>query len=217
MICNGISDYFPLLLLYLGSLEEDGSQFLPQLDLDSGMHTYESKNVRDLQPLQKDQERVEMPVQEDTLTKNDTAQYHNSNGAQTDSQNHCREPVTLVGGTAVNVIDMSETCDTTSDDGGTNECEDVKFIPNEPCTVATGTWVNLPNQLCRLCASTDEHPKQSIVGWLGMLNEIIPDLVSYVSLFNYHHYFTCLHKCVQVMQISLPKYFYIHLNINSLL
>jgi hypothetical protein len=82
----------------------------------------------------------------------------------------------------VNVRDVSETCGTTSDHGDSDECEDVKFIPNELCTVATDTWENLPNQLCRLCASTDEHPKQSIVGWLGMLNEIIPDLVSYLSL-----------------------------------
>jgi hypothetical protein len=114
--------------------------------------------------------------------------------------------VTL-GDTEVNERDISETCDTTSDHGDTDECEDVKFIPNEPCTVATDTWEDLPNQLCRLCASTDEHPKQSIVGWLGMLSKIIPDLVSYLSLFAYHYHFACLHKlCARdafcIMRIS---------------
>ncbi|PNF18209.1 hypothetical protein B7P43_G18046 [Cryptotermes secundus] len=160
-----------------GSLEEAGSQFLPPLD--SWMHGYE----RDLQPLQNDQERVEMPVQEDTqlrediLAENDTTQQHNSDGTQADHQNHCGEPVTL-DDTAVNVREISETCDATSDHGDTDECCDVKFIPNEPSTVALGTWENLPNQLCRLCASTDEHPKQSVVGWLDLLKEIIPDLVA---------------------------------------
>jgi hypothetical protein len=168
-------------LLYVGTLEEAGSQVLPHLD--SGTHRYEYRNVSDLQPQQKDQERVEMPVQEDThlrediLTENDTTQYRNSSGNQTDHQNHCREPVTL-GGTAMNVRDISETCVTTSDQGDIDECNVVKFITHQPSTVAIGTWENLPNQLCRLCASTGEHPKQSVVGWLGMLNEIIPDLVS---------------------------------------
>ncbi|PNF22789.1 hypothetical protein B7P43_G02525 [Cryptotermes secundus] len=160
-----------------GNLEEAGSQFVSHLD-----NGY--RNERDLEPLHKDQDRVEVPVQEDTqlrqdiLTENDRAQHHNSNGMQTNHQSHCREPETHVGGTAVNERDITETCHITSDHGDTDECRDVKFIPNEPCTVAVDSWENLPNQLCRLCASTDEHPKQSIVGWLGMLNEIIPDLVA---------------------------------------
>jgi hypothetical protein len=201
-----MSNYLPLILLYVGSLQEAGSQFLPHLD--SWVHRYEYRNVSELQPLQKDEERVEVPVQKDTelrediLAENDTAQYCYSNGTQADHQNHCREPVTH-GDTAVNVRDISETCDATSDHGDTDECEYVKFIPNEPSTVAIGTWVNLPNQLCRLCASTDEHPKQSVDGWLDMLNEIIPDLVSFLSLFAYHYYSACLHKCMQGMHSVL--------------
>jgi hypothetical protein len=158
--------------------------------VDSGLHNCEYSNVRELQQQWKAQESVEVPVQEDAelgeaiLTEKDTAQHHNSNGTQTDHQNHCIEPVTL-DGTAVNERDISETCDTTSDHGDADECEDVKLIPNEPCAVAVDTWKYLPNQLCRLCASTDEHPKQSVVGWLGMLNEIIPDLVSRLFMLSF--------------------------------
>jgi hypothetical protein len=181
MICNGFLNFLPIILLHVGIREEVGSQVLQR---DSEVFKYEDKNVRDLQPLQKQQDRVEdedTELNNDILTENDAAQSHNSSRTQTDYQNHCREPVEF-DGTPVNVRDISETCDTTSDHWDCDECEDVKFIPNELCTVATDTWENLPNQLCRLCASTDEHPKQSIVGWLGMLNEIIPDLVSYLSL-----------------------------------
>ncbi|PNF22790.1 hypothetical protein B7P43_G02525, partial [Cryptotermes secundus] len=164
-----------------GKHDEAGSQFLD--DLYSGMYMDEHKNISNLQPLHKDQDRVEVPAQEDTklrqdiLTENDRAQHHNSNGTQTNHQNHCREPVTP-GGTAVNEREITETCDITSDHGDTDESRDVKFITNEPCTVAVDSWENLPNQLCRLCASTDEHPKQSIFGWMSMLNKIIPDLVA---------------------------------------
>jgi hypothetical protein len=170
-------------LLCLGSLEEGGRQFIPHLD-----NGY--KNGRDLQPEQKHQERVEVPVQEDTrlrqdiLTEKDTSQHTNSSGMQSNHQNHCGEPVTL-GGTAENERDTSETCDTTSDLWDIDECETVKFISNEPCTVAVDTWETLPNQLCRLCASTGEHPKQSVVGWLGMLNEIIPGLVSCLFMLSF--------------------------------
>jgi hypothetical protein len=144
--------------------------------------------VKDIQPQQKVQERVGMSVQEDNksediLTETSTIQHRGSNGNEIDLQNICREPVTHVGGTVVSVGDVSETCDTASDHGNVDEYQDVKFIPNELCTIATDTWEDLPNQLCRLCASTDEHPKQSIVGWLGMLSEIIPDLVSCPFLF----------------------------------
>jgi hypothetical protein len=180
-----MSNYLRVLFLYLGNLEEAGRQFVSHLD-----NGYRSG--RNLEPLQKDKEIVEVPVQGDTqlrqdiLTENDTTEHHNSNGTQANHQNHCREAVTL-GGTAGNERDITETCDTISDHGDTDECRDVKFIPNEPCTVAVDSWENLPHQLCRLCASTDEHPKQSIFGWLGMLNKIIPDLVSYLSLFAYYY------------------------------
>jgi hypothetical protein len=76
-------------------------------------------------------------------------------------------------------------CDTGSHQGDTDEYEDIKLTPIESYMVATDTWEKLPNQVCRLCASTDQHPKQSIVGWLSMLNEIIPGLVSFLSLFIY--------------------------------
>jgi len=129
--------------------------------------------------LQEDEGRVEVPVQEDSqsediLTASSMPQHFGSNGTQ----------VTLVDDTVANLGEVAETCDAPSYHGDTDEYQDVKFFPNEPCTVATDTWEDLPHQLCRLCASTDEHPKQSIVGWLGMLNEIIPDLVS-LSLFTY--------------------------------
>jgi len=48
--------------------------------------------------------------------------------------------------------------------------------------IATNAWEYLPNAECRLCASVNEHPKQSIVGWLCLLNEVIPNVVSYVLL-----------------------------------
>jgi hypothetical protein len=179
-----------ILLLYLGTHEAAGSQLLPHLD--SRLHSCEYSNVKDIQPQQKVQERVGMLIQEDNksediLTETSTIQHRGSNGNKIDLQNICREPVTH-GGTAVNVGDVSETCDTSSDHGNGDEYQDVKFIPNELCTIATGTWEGLPNQLCRLCASSDQHPKQSIVGWMGMLSEIIPDLVSCLFLLSFFVY-----------------------------
>ncbi|PNF22788.1 hypothetical protein B7P43_G02525 [Cryptotermes secundus] len=165
-----------------GTQEDTGSQLLTSVD--SELHSCEYSNEGELQQQQKAQECGGMSVQEDiksgedVLTETDSFEHRSSNGIEIDLQNVCREPETHVGGTAVNERDRTETCDITSDHGDTDECRDVKFIPNEPCTVAVDSWENLPNQLCRLCASTDEHPKQSIVGWLGMLNEIIPDLVA---------------------------------------
>ncbi|PSN38783.1 hypothetical protein C0J52_18680 [Blattella germanica] len=39
-------------------------------------------------------------------------------------------------------------------------------------------WKKIPNEICRLCAkANDMHPKQSIVKWLGLLNEIVPGMV----------------------------------------
>jgi hypothetical protein len=169
-----------ILLLYLGTHEDAGSQLLPHLD--SGLHSCEYSNVIELQQQQEVQECVGMS---DILTETDSFEYHSSNGTEIDLQNVCREPVTHVGGTAASVGDMSEICNTASDHGNADENEDMKFIPNELCTVAVDTWENLPNQLCRLCASTDEHPKQSVVGWLGMLNEIIPDLVSCLFMLSF--------------------------------
>jgi hypothetical protein len=145
--------------------------------------------VKDLQPSQKGEERVEMPVHkniqsgEEIFTDSSMLQHPGSNGKHTDLHYLCTEMVTRIGDTAVILRDVCETWDTMADRGDCDEYEDVKLIPNEPCTLATDTWEYLPNQLCRLCASADEHPKQSIVGWLGMLNEIIPDLVSYYLCF----------------------------------
>jgi hypothetical protein len=165
-------------LLYLGTHEDAGSQ--PYLDI--GLRNCEYSNVRDLQQEQKVLERVEMSVQEDTLsgedvlTETSTFEHHSLNGNEIELENVCRESVRHVDGAAGNVGDVREIRDT--DHENVDEYEGMKFIPNELCTVATDTWEDLPNQLCRLCASTDEHPKQSIIGWLGMLNEVIPDLVS---------------------------------------
>lgn len=50
---------------------------------------------------------------------------------------------------------------------------------NHPCTEAVFSWKRIPSQICRLCACTNElHPKQSIIGWLSLLNEILPGIVS---------------------------------------
>jgi hypothetical protein len=60
---------------------------------------------------------------------------------------------------------------------------------NCPCPEAVFSWERIPSEICRLCACTNElHPKQSIVGWLSLLNEIIPGVVSIfmVPLLLYH-------------------------------
>jgi hypothetical protein len=50
---------------------------------------------------------------------------------------------------------------------------------NHPYTEAVFAWKKIPSQICRLCACTNElHPKQSIIGWLSLLNEILPGVVS---------------------------------------
>jgi hypothetical protein len=137
------------------------------------------------------QESAEKPVQEDSwseediLTESSAAELASSHRNQSNLQNVCREPVADIDGCTVDGREPSEACDTGSHQGDTDEYEDIKLTPIESYMVATDTWENLPNQICRLCASTDEHPKQSIVGWLGMLNEVIPDLVSYLFLFIY--------------------------------
>jgi hypothetical protein len=164
-------------LLYLGTHE--GAESQPHLDIE--LHSCEYSTVEDLQQEQKVLERVEVSVQEsiiseeDTVTDTVTFQDHSSNE---NPQNISRDSNRHVGDTAGNVGDVCEIRNTTPDHENIHEYEDMKFIPNELFTVATDTWEELPHQLCRLCASTDEHPKQSIVGWLGMLNEVIPDLVS---------------------------------------
>jgi hypothetical protein len=174
-------------LLHLGTCEEAGNQLLPHLE--SGMCSRTYSKVRDKQPPQKVQESAEKSVQEDSqlaediLTERSTTEHTSSNGNQTDLQNVCIETIADVGDTAVVEKEQSEMCDAGSHQGNTDEYEDVKLIPDEFYMVATDTWEYLPNEICRLCASTDEHPKQSIVGWLHMLNEVFPDLVSY--LFTY--------------------------------
>lgn len=50
---------------------------------------------------------------------------------------------------------------------------------NHPYTEAVFSWKRIPSQICRLCVCTNElHPKQSIIGWLSLLNEILPGVVS---------------------------------------
>jgi len=147
-----------LLFSYLGTHEEAGHQLLPHPD--SKMHSSEYSIIRDLQPSQEVQERAQKDVQEDTITEHDS-----SNGNASDHQNGCTGPVIHVGDPAIDGREVPNICDT------------------ESYVVATGTWENLRNEICRLCASTDGQPRQSIVDWLDMLNEIIPGLVSYLFLF----------------------------------
>jgi hypothetical protein len=163
-------------LLFLGTHEGAGHQLLPHPD--SKKHGSEYNIVRDLQPTQEVQEKAGKDEQEDAVTE-----HVSSNGNTGDLQNGCRGPVAHVGDPAVDGRELPNICDTASDHGCADEYEHLKFVPNESYVVATGTLENLPNVMCRLCASTDEHPRQSIVGWLTMLNEIIPDLVSYLFLF----------------------------------
>jgi hypothetical protein len=163
-------------LLYLGRCEEAGSQLLSHLD--GGMHSCAYSKVRVKQLPQKVKVQEDNRLIEDILTESSASEHAISNGNRTDLQNVCREPTADVGDTAVDGREPSEVCDTGSHQGNTDECEDIKLIPNESYMVATDTWEYLPNEICRLCASTDEHPKQSIVGWLHLLNEVIPDLVS---------------------------------------
>ena len=156
-------------MLCLGTCEEAGSQLLPHLD--SGMHSCAYNNVSVKQPPQEVQESAEEPVPEDIQlvedkkTERSAAERASSNGNKSDLQNFCREPTADIGDTAVGGRQQCEMCDTGS------------------YMVATDTWEYIPDELCRLCAFSDEHPKQSIVGWLHLLNEIIPDLVSYLFLF----------------------------------
>jgi hypothetical protein len=163
--------------------EEAGSQLLHHSD--SGRHN--NVSVRDLP--QKVQGSTDKPVQEDSwseediLTENSVTELASLGRNQSDQQNVHREPVEDIGGSTVDGREPSEMCDTGSHQGDTDEYEDLKLTQLGSFTIATDTWEHLPNLLCRLCASTDEHPKQSIVGWLGMLNEVIPGLVSYLFLF----------------------------------
>jgi hypothetical protein len=149
------------------------------------MHISEFSIVRDLQPSQEVQESAGEETQEDTVTE-----CNSSNGNPSDLHNGCRGPVAHVGDPAMDGRELPTIYNTASDHGCADEYEHVKFVSNVPYVVATGTWENLPNIMCRLCASTDEHPRQSIVGWLAMLNELIPDLVS--CLFQFTDLFAIL-------------------------
>jgi hypothetical protein len=148
------------------------------------MHSCAYNNVIVKQLPQKVQESAEEPVQEDTQlvedkqTESSATEHASSNGNKSDLQNFCREPMADVGDTAVERREPSEMCDTGSHQGNS----DKKLLPYVSYMIATNTWEYLPNAECRLCASANEHPKQSIVGWLRLLNEVIPNLVSYVLL-----------------------------------
>ncbi|KDR21609.1 hypothetical protein L798_03518 [Zootermopsis nevadensis] len=156
---------------------EVGSKRLSNVDSDCN-------NVKDSQPSHDSEETVEMLVNEDIQSGEESSsdcsllQHPGSNGMQADPRHLCRETATHTGETAVTSGDVSETWDAETDHGDSGECETVKLIPGEPYTVTTNTWEYLPDTLCRLCATTNEHPKQPLVGWLDMLNEIIPDLVA---------------------------------------
>jgi hypothetical protein len=169
--------------------EEAGTQLLHHLD--SGRHSHTHNNVRVRHPPQQVQESAEKPVQEDSWsvedvsTESSATELASSGRNQSDLQNVHGEPVADIDGSTADGREPSEMSDTGSHQGETDEYEDIKLTPLESVMVATDTWEHLPNLICRLCASTDEHPKQSIVGWLGMLNEIIPGLVSYLFLFIY--------------------------------
>jgi hypothetical protein len=162
--------------------EEAGSGLLPHLD--SEMRSCAYDNVRVKQLAQKVQESAEEPVQEDTQliedkkTESSAREHARSNGNKSDLQNICRELTADIGDTAVERREPSEMCDTGSHQGNS----DKKLLPAVSYMIATNTWEFLPNAECRLCASAAEHPKQSIVGWLHLLNEVIPNLVSYVLL-----------------------------------
>jgi len=162
--------------------EEAGSRLLPRLD--SGMHSCAYNNVRVKQLPQKVQKGAEEPVQEDTQlaegkkTESSATECARSNGNKSDLHNVCREPTADIGDTAVEQREPSEMCDKGPHQGNS----DKKLLPYVSYMIATNTWEYLPNAECRLCASANEHPKQSIVGWLHLLNEVIPNLVSYVLL-----------------------------------
>ena len=171
-------------MLCLGTCEEAGSQLLPHLD--SRMRSCAYKYGRVKQLFHKVQEGAEEPVQEDILlvedeqTESSATEHASSSGNKSELQNFCREPIADVGDTAVDGREQCETGDTGS------------------YMVATDTWKYLPDELCRLCASSDENPKQPVVGWLGMLNEIIPDLVSYLFLLLISVPLHCYKICIDV-------------------
>jgi len=163
--------------------EEAGSRLLPHLD--SGMHSCAAyNNVIVKQLPQKVQESAEKSVREESQlvknkkTESSATEHASSNGNKSDLQNVCREPTADIGDTAVERREPSEMCDTGSHQGNS----DRRLLPDVSYMIATNTWEYLPNAECRLCASANEHPKQSIVGWLRLLNEVIPNLVSYVLL-----------------------------------
>jgi len=162
--------------------EEVGSQLLQHLDSGRRSCTYSSVRVKHLP--HKVQESTEKPVQEDSWSEEDiliessAAELASSGRNQTDLQNVHGEPVADIDGSTVDGREPSEMCDTGSHQGNS----DKKLLPDVSYMIATNTWEYLPNAECCLCASANEHPKQSIVGWLRLLNEVIPNLVSYVLL-----------------------------------
>jgi len=148
------------------------------------MHGCAYNNVRVKQLPHKVQESAEEPVQEDIQfledrqTESSATEHASSSGNKSDLQNVFREPTADIGDTAVERREPSEMCATGSHQGNSNK----KLLPDVSYMTATNTWEYIPNAECRLCASANEHPKQSIVGWLRLLNEVIPNLVSYVLL-----------------------------------
>ena len=178
-------------MLFLGTREEAGSQLLPHLGSGIRSCAYNNGRVKQLphivqksveEPVQEDS--AEEPVQEDSplvedkQTESSATEHASSSGNKSDLQNACREPTADIGDTEVERREPSEMCDTGSHQGNSNK----KLLPDVSYMIATNAWEYLPNAECRLCASTNEHPKQSIVGWLRLLNEVIPNLVSYVLL-----------------------------------
>jgi hypothetical protein len=166
--------------------EDAGRRLLPHLDCGRySCFAYSNVRVKHLpQNVQESAENAEKSVQEDSQlvknkkTESSATEHASSNGNKSDLQNVCREPTADIGDTAVERRKPSEMCDTGSHQGNS----DKRLLPDVSYMIATNTREYLPDAECRLCASANEHPKQSIVGWLHLLNEVIPDLVSYVLL-----------------------------------
>ena len=52
--------------------------------------------------------------------------------------------------------------------------------------VLAGEWETLPEGICRLCASPEEHLKQPITNWIKMLMKLIPETVSLYNILHHH-------------------------------
>ncbi|KAJ9589720.1 hypothetical protein L9F63_017059 [Diploptera punctata] len=82
--------------------------------------------------------------------------------------------------------------------------EDVRTLCNEPFTDSLFSWEMIPDQICRLCATNNEqHPKQSIIRWLGLLNEVVPGMVTFDDGLPQHACKPCLKKLYTAIRIKV--------------